>query len=621
MEQFSHDLTLALEETSRCSRRWGMRRRTRSTGNLPCAPLPTEDSSSSQADHIQHNNNNVPADNNNIQGAMCGAGSNSIQSDSDDRQAISFALKLRNQPMSGNFESDSLNENFSPARPNTRRKRKFKRMAIEYETTTPSTPAHSNASPLFPLSTVKKRVLKHTGQENFRTNIFFCGKRKRSYRERYMEYESHKHSSSVPRQSSLFTPKASYLEYRSRNRALTKPCERILPLNKSIVSKIEKISAETKTKMAFQFGVTPERQEAARPVLVTHPSTSENDDTSASTKAPAQKSSSVDSAMLASNQGAVKKVTPTKTSRKAKHRRRRQMKMNLQFDENNFMDCGNLNDFMSSSSLSSSDSEPVFANESDHEGDDELTDWPGNEAMINFASKHDFKRALKTRPKLPQIPQMQDDLIQDDDTLMSTEDVNIGIDTCGLDKLPGYIPAFPNTMHANFTPMPCTSTAVSTPSSSNVFPSRSVSMPIDIADSYQYTKQIESEMSGDTSNNILSSPNTFTEVREIRAGCRRIGGTPGYSIITSVNEQLARFLQDDNQIQLRLFEVQEIGKLEDLAKLYSLTMKNESGCIVLNKTSKTMQSIRVDQSNFSKLYLSDYKRRCYGDDDSGEMAS
>lgn len=356
-----------------------------------------------------------------------------------------------------------------------------------------------------------------------------------------MEYESHKqHSSSVPRQSSLFTPKASYLEYRSRNRGLTKPCERILPLNKSIVSKIEKISAETRHKMTFQFGFAPERQENSRPTLVTHPSTSENDDTSASTKAPAQKSSSVDSAMLSTSQGAVKKLTPTKTSRKAKHRRRRHMKMQLQFDENNFMDCGNLNDLMSSSSLSSSDSEPVFANESDHEGDDELTDWPGNEAMINFASKHDFKRALKTRPRLPQILQMQDDLIQDDDTLMSTEDVNIGIDTCGLDKLPGYVPAFVTSINAGYQPMPCSSTAVSTPSSSNLFPSRSVSMPIDITEPYQYTKQIESEMSGDTSNNILSSPNTFTEVREIRAGCRRIGGTPGYSIITSVNEQLAR---------------------------------------------------------------------------------
>ena len=32
-DQFSHDLTLALEETS-AGTRWGLRRRTRSTGNL-----------------------------------------------------------------------------------------------------------------------------------------------------------------------------------------------------------------------------------------------------------------------------------------------------------------------------------------------------------------------------------------------------------------------------------------------------------------------------------------------------------------------------------------------------------------------------------------------------------
>lgn len=33
MDQFSHDLTIALEETAG-SKRWGRRRRTRSTGNL-----------------------------------------------------------------------------------------------------------------------------------------------------------------------------------------------------------------------------------------------------------------------------------------------------------------------------------------------------------------------------------------------------------------------------------------------------------------------------------------------------------------------------------------------------------------------------------------------------------
>lgn len=356
----------------------------------------------------------------------------------------------------------------------------------------------------------------------------FCGKRKRSHRERYMEYDSHRlHSSSVPRQSSLFTPKASYLEYKNRSRALSKPCERILPLNKSIVSKIEKISQDSKNK-ALNFklmGTTVTvPNHGIRPTLVAHPSTSENDDTSLSQKSNVIPKATNIEQHATFGLGATKKLTTAKLSRKARHRRRR-MRMQLQFsDENQYMDCGNLNDLLSSSSLSSSDSEAVFTNESDHEGDDELTDWPGNNELINFTSKHDFKRA-KTRPKLPQIP--QDDFNQDDDTLMFTENIPFAFEACDKNKLPGY--------------MPSTSMAVQS-SSGDVYPTRSVSMPIDISSApYQYTKQIESEMSGDTSNNILSSPNTFTEVREIMAGCRRIREErPSYSIITPVNEQLAR---------------------------------------------------------------------------------
>lgn len=40
--------------------------------------------------------------------------------------------------------------------------------------------------------------------------------------------------------------------------------------------------------------------------------------------------------------------------------------------------------------------------------------------------------------------------------------------------------------------------------------------------------------------------------------------------------------------------------------------------------SNTTQSVRIDQTNMSKLLLSDYKRRCYGiedDSESTEMAS
>lgn len=50
-----------------------------------------------------------------------------------------------------------------------------------------------------------------------------------------------------------------------------------------------------------------------------------------------------------------------------KHKQRRRLKMQLQFDDH-FMDCGNFNEFLSSSSLSSSDSETEETNESDHEG-------------------------------------------------------------------------------------------------------------------------------------------------------------------------------------------------------------------------------------------------------------
>lgn len=94
-------------------------------------------------------------------------------------------------------------------------------MAVEYETT-PSTP-QTTSHPLFPIGSTlqKKRVFKHN-QDNFRANLFF-GKRKRPHRERYADYESYKHSNSVPRQRGGFLSHKdsclSYFEYKSRNRA------------------------------------------------------------------------------------------------------------------------------------------------------------------------------------------------------------------------------------------------------------------------------------------------------------------------------------------------------------------------------------------------------------------
>lgn len=237
--------------------------------------------------------------------------------------------------------------------------------------------------------------------------------------------------------------------------------EKILPLNKSIISRIEKISQDSQTNMNFNFTVsTPlqlpsSSQKIDDSVPVVHfksmiapsdnnllfkspldydmdTSMSATDDNKMNHQKLAQKACSFESALPANNN-----ANKSDHKKKSKHyplgchgqmgvlhgKNKQNRRLKLQFDDQSFMDCGNINDFLSSSSLSSSDSETEETNESDHEGDDELTDWPGHEAMVNFASKNEFKRAnKKATNKLPQIKQ-QDDIIQDDDTLMSADEV------------------------------------------------------------------------------------------------------------------------------------------------------------------------------------------------------
>lgn len=649
-DQFSHDLSLALEETSRsgaCSR-WGLRRRTRSTGNLrkiytlnilkskkifflACPPLPTECDSNSDP-----SNDTIPNDSNNND--QCASGTmnanNSILSDSDDRRSYAFAFKIRQTPMCGNFESDSLNENFSPSRPNIRRKRKFKRMAVEYETT-PSTP-HAVAHSIFPITmSAKKRVLKYN-QENFRSNMFF-GKRKRPHRERFADY----HSSSVPRQRGGFLSQKdnghSYLEHKSRNRASSmstargQAIEKILPLNKSILSKIEKISqsrikfnftpSNTIDAESFHLKATPvvhfqsvlKNIEASSDINKhSHLNEMRNsvikEDIKANFQKIAQKSGSFESALKKKN-----KQNPMGPN---KHKHSRILK--LQFDDQNFMDCGNMNDFLSSSSLSSSDSEAEETNESDHEGDDELTDWPGHdEAMVNFASKNDFKRANKKSTKMPQIKQ-QDDMIQDDDTLMSADEIHESESEHLSIKMHSHqmsIALRSMEVYKNLN-LPSHRMQASNPinivGANSVGDSSSTSGVVadcgygsSFATSYNHFQPIESEMSGETSNHFLSSSNIgFGEVREIRAGCRRIRDErPGFSIMTSFNEELlkysniyltclkisrhfCRFLKDEQQKQMKIFDIHEYDKILELAKLYSLNVTShpENKCIILNKT-------------------------------------
>lgn len=683
MEKFSHDLTLALEETSRvrAGHCWGVRRRTRSTGNLrkQLPPSLCEDFLNfySLLEQRVHRNQRktVPAVRPMVQTKWTNA--TQIQywairtidkisnwhwrHDNHVYSAISSPIHwTKTSVRPGKWHelnekcvvSKKLHFSIFNCRPNTRRKRKFKRMAVEYETT-PSTPGTSNAATLYPIvsNSVKKRVMKHTSQENFRANLFFCGKRKRSHRDRYHDYEHYRlHSSSVPRQRDFFTPKNSYLEYKNRNRAsYSKQCERILPLNKTIISKIEKISQDSSSKgdgvtsadtnrpiLGFQFDSTclSERSNATESPEIRIPSrvfTLQADDvykcsalgavTAVTATLHATQLSAVTSDIgqnqlkLATKSGSfestfgastappptssidIAKGLPTKlgstsakdgsrrhhthSHHKQKQSKRLQMKMQLQFDDPNGMDCGNLNDFLSSSSLSSSDSEAAETNESDREGDDELTDWPGNEAMVNFASKNDFKRAKPLRstaikPMLPQIKGVNDEsMVQDDDTLMSADDLPISPNaaaatmytgTASMVPLSGLTSSSstmassssaaaataavqipPGTLHlpVKFAPASVQNDELLAPPTRLLSNTNSTSMPIDIAPNLFHSSSggaiVESEMSGETSNHFLSSPSI--EVREIRAGCRRIRDErPGFTIFSSVNEHLSRLV-------------------------------------------------------------------------------
>lgn len=96
--------------------------------------------------------------------------------------------------------------------------------------------------------------------------------------------------------------------------------------------------------------------------------------------------------------------------------------------------------------------------------------------------------------------------------------------------------------------------------------------------------------------------------REIRAGRRHVDNKPGYSIITSANEKVSRFLQDPTQSELKLHPMRqpEREKLRRLANIYSLSLKGDLGCPILYKTRHTTQAICVDQVSLNRL--SDYKR-------------
>ena len=97
--------------------------------------------------------------------------------------------------------------------------------------------------------------------------------------------------------------------------------------------------------------------------------------------------------------------------------------------------------------------------------------------------------------------------------------------------------------------------------------------------------------------------------REIRAGSRRVRSRQrGFTIKSSSSEQVSRFLQDSNRSELRLtiLRSSDRNKIAHLANLYSLSMRYEESprgvsgssgnLLVLTKTGRTL---KVDQNPFA----------------------
>lgn len=451
-------------------------------------------------------------------------------------------------------------------------------------------------------STIRKRLLKPDAfcPNSRSSNLFFCGKRKRSNRDhRYYDHDmfgTRLHSCSVPRHNYYMD------EYRMRPRSYSSTSKpqtysHLLPLNKGLVSKIERISQQQKTEDVTEQPTLDNVEETVAQI-------SKSEDPLGTTERTASPNLAL---KYQASQHHRKKST---RNRRSNHRHLRQQ---LQFVvDQHPMDCGELNDFLSSSSLSSSESDDDHhnaVNDTDREGDDELTDWPGNEQSGMDAKYIDCKaRKLTKKNNLPLIKSEDSTGMAEDDTLMSGEWSSLALEAA-QDPLetPRYQPP---------TSQPIAITAKSAFSMNlrlnKLHPNdeddiEGMGIPLNTASGSASCKQIESEMSGETSNPFLSSSPPFAaaEVREIRAGCRRIKGErAGFSIKTSVNERLARFLQDARQTQIRLpdIEIYEHESLLNLATLYSLQMTLDNGCAVLTKTRLVLLG-KIKKNNNSDYYL------------------
>lgn len=316
-----------------------------------------------------------------------------------------------------------------------------------------------------------------------------------------------------------------------------------------------------------------------------------------------------------------------------------QLRNPLQFDDQALvMDCSVANELLSSSSLSSSDSEGVVTNDSDREGDDELTDWPGNEEISSFTKSLNFQKVQRPYPNTPFktnvapatkptskkdkfLPKQGlsscknktedaglDMQLMDEDTMMSDSGSVLDTYACNVTRSHSDLLG-PSNSHTSFTSFSDVKNAGLQNNNANEAFFHSFQAFQDKAkqtdkNSEPYTPRSNFHLQKTSSSDLNLSEKSpqsdhcysehsacfgTPEIREIRAGCRRIRDErPGFTILSAANEQLSKFLRDPCQDELKLpcfsNDHEEKEKLACLAKLYSLELQVEMGRPVLRKT-------------------------------------
>lgn len=326
----------------------------------------------------------------------------------------------------------------------------------------------------------------------------------------------------------------------------------------------------------------------------------------------------------------------------------------LQFDDSNInMDCTIVNDAVSSSSISSSDSEGVVTNDSDREGDDELTDWPGNDEISSFSKNLNLKvqrpspngLSKTTVQQSNKTPLKKDKFLpkqglsscknKTDSTLQKTDinldmnaDMQLMEDDTMMSDAGSVLDTYSNCVASPNEPTSLTETYTSFADVKNAgllnnnvneafFHSFNAlhdgKYHINKDEQYiprtNFSLQKTSSSDLNLSEKSPQSDHCYSEhsasfgpptIRKLRAGCRRLRDErPGFTILSAANEQLSRFLQDSCQDELKLpcfnNDLEEKEKLASLAKLYSLDMSVELGRPVLRKT----RSVRLILQNIN----------------------